>query len=640
MYLLTRFFAFCALTLSLVLFSGFDAPKPKKRVSELGNYEGYSQKRKHHKFDYRSHYVPVKDGTRLAVDVFLPKGTVKAGERVPTIVYFVRYVRSLEPRALLKAFVKPVFGHVKQKEIDFFTDHGYACMIVDLRGTGASEGFRQMEFSPQEVADMSDVLDWTVRQPWSDGQTATTGVSYTGTTAELALSTRHPSLKACIPRCNIFDLYADITFPGGVRHAPFIDVWKQTTQALDRNELHKIKPIAKTLLRGPSPVQGDKKRQNLKCALEEHEDNFDIFAGLYRVECRDDIDSLLGIPIDEFSIHNRIADIEASGVPLYRISGWYDGNCVGSTVKGYLNISNSKRLLLGPWDHGPHEHISPFVKSNKYDFAMYEEMLRFFDYYMRGIDNGIMNEPPVHYYQMGTERFVASEVWPPRGFDTETFYLNPGNRLGSQAPAAGQPEKTDYACDYTVGSGGKARWNSLTPLYRHGDTEYDNRTEMNRRMLVFDAPPAAGNMEITGHPLVELHIAADAPDVVVFAYLEEVAPDGKVTYITEGLLRAGYSKESEKPDYQWFGPYHGYRRADLQPLTPGQAVRLRFDMIPTSYLLRQGHRLRLSIATSDVDHFDVGDMRPKTLSVFHSASYPSSLQVPMKPAEGAVYGSK
>lgn len=624
------------LLLAILLLCSFtDTPKkPKKnsnndnkeKVSRLGEYKGYSEKTCT-KFKRTSQYISMPDSVKLALDVFLPQ-SLKEGEKVPTIVYFVRYVRTVEPRGFFKIFIKDIFGHVKQAEIDYFTSHGYACVIVDLRGSGASYGCRQMEFSPQEVDDMYNVLDWISTRPWSDGQTATTGVSYTGTTAELALSTQHPSLKACIPRCNIFDLYTDMCYPGGVRHAPFVDVWKRTTQALDFNQIQTLSKLAKLAVKGINPVDGDKKREMLAEALDDHSYNFDIFSGLYRVECRDDVDTILNLPIDEFSIHNRRKEIESTNVPMYRISGWYDGACVSSTIKGFLNTSNSKKLLIGPWDHGPHEHISPFRKSNKYDFEMYAEMMRFFDFYMRGVDNGIDKEPQVHYYQMGTETFRSSDVWPPRESQLQTFVLST-----SEQAQQSKADKSDYTCDYTVGTGGTARWNSLTPLYRHGDTEYNGRAEMNKKMLVFDKAPVTENVEITGHPLVDLYFSADAEDVCLFAYLEDVAPDGTVTYITEGQLRAAHRNESrQEPPYRWFGAFRAFNRDEMQPLVPGKVERARFDMIPTSYLLQKGHKLRVSIAVSDVDHFDVGNTRPKTLSIYHNSQYPSMVEVPMMPS--------
>lgn len=240
------------------------------------------------KFDYHSQYVAMSDDVKLAVDVFLPKNLADE-KKVPTVVYFVRYVRTFQLKAFWRGLKKIAFGSVSEQEVTFLNSHGYAVAIIDLRGTGASYGHRDMEFSPQEVQDMGEMLDWIVAQPWSDGKTATTGVSYTGTTAELALITQHPSIKACIPRSNIWDLYADIVYPGGIRQTPFIKEWRTTTHALDQNELAPFGKKVKTFVKGPSPVADDKKGKQLKEAMAQH-NNYDIFEGLYRVRARDEPD--------------------------------------------------------------------------------------------------------------------------------------------------------------------------------------------------------------------------------------------------------------------------------------------------------------------------------------------------------------
>lgn len=598
----------------------------KDKVSKLGEYKGYNDA-KYKGVAYHSLYIAMPDSVKLAVDVFLPK-KLEAGTKVPSIVYFVRYGRSLELKALVKFLGDPFMGHVKKDEVDFFTAHGYACVIVDLRGSGASFGARSMEFSPEEVDDMSSVLDWIVAQPWSDGKTATTGVSYTGTTAELALSSRHPSLKASIPRCNIFDLYEDMVMPGGIRQAPFVEIWKKTTVGLDNNQLHIFGGLAKLMVRGINPVSGDKNRVLLKQAVIEHKDNFDIFAGLFRIEARNDVDEVLGLSCDAYSIHNRIPEIESSNVPIYRISGWYDGGNIGGVIKGYWNIKNTKRVLIGPWDHGPDEHISPFGKSKKVKFDVYTEMLRFFDYHLKGIENGIDKELPFVYYQMGTEEFRAVDSWPLKNQEIQTLFLAEKNELLSSAVAE-TAICSKYKCDYEIGTGGGARWNSLTPLFRYAPIEYRQRKELNERMLVFTGKVTEKDIEITGHPVVDLYISSSAADANVFVYLEDVAPNGKVTYITEGCLRAAHRKiQEENVPLKVAGPFLSYNREDMQILTADEVARLQFGLQPISYLLQKGHAVRVSIAAADIDHFELSTTAPKELTIHHNAKYPSKVEVP------------
>ena len=597
----------------------------KAKISRLGEYQGYNESN-YKGTDYQSLYLAMPDSVKLAIDVFLPKKLEK-DKKLPAIVYFVRYGRSLELRKMVKFLGNPFMGHVKKKEVDFFTKHGYACVIVDLRGSGASFGHRTMEFSPEEVEDMSHVLDWLVAQPWSDGKTATTGVSYTGTTAELALSSLHPSLKACVARCNIFDLYDDMVMPGGIRQAPFVDVWKKSTVNLDNNTLGVFGGLAKLMVRGINPVQGDKKRVQLKAAVKEHEANFDIFAGLFRIEARNDVDKELGLTCDAYSIHNRIPSIEKSNVPIYRISGWYDGGNVGGVIKGYWNVKNTTKVLIGPWDHGPDEHISPFEKSKKVKFDVYTEMLRFLDFHLKGIENGIDKEAPFVYYQMGKEEFRAVDSWPLNNEEQQQLYFGPKGKLSGQ-----KSEKTDscsiYKCDYGLGTGGGARWNSLTPLFRYADIEYKKRKETNERMLFFTATPTTEDIEITGHAIVDIYISAAATDANLFVYLEDLSPKGEVTYITEGCLRAAHRKISEAETLKVAGPFHSYNREDMMELVPGEVALLKFSLQPTSYLLRKGHSIRVSIGVSDIDHFELGKVQPESVMIHHSSQYPSKVELP------------
>lgn len=598
--------------------------KPDKddKVSKLGVYRGYSQKA-YKGASYQSTYIDMPDGVKLAVDVHLPKGLEKE-KKVPSIVYFVRYGRSLQLKRGFRFLANPLLQHVSKEEVNYFTSYGYACIVVDLRGSGASYGHRTMEFSPAEVDDMSSVLDWIVAQKWSDGQTATTGISYTGTTAELALSSRHPSLKACIARCNIFDLYDDMVLPGGLRQDAFIKVWKHSTQGLDNNNFKVLGKKAKTFVKGINPVNRDKEK--LLAAVKEHQQNFDIFSGLLRIEARNDVDSVAKSDIDRFSVHNRIKDIEASKVPIFRISGWYDGANVNGVIKGFWNVKNTDRVLIGPWDHGPDEQISPFQKGKKVKFNVYAEMLRYLDFHLKGIQNGIDQEKSFHYYQMGEEKFKSTNSWPLEETDWQEFYLNTDNSLSTKT---GESGKLVYNCDYSLGTGGGARWNSLTPQFRYAPIGYPNRKKVEDRMLLFETKALTAATEITGNPKVELYISADAKDAQLFIYLEEVAANGEVTYITEGQFRAKHRKIVENGSYKTAGSFHSFRREDMQDLVPGEITKIEFSLLPTSYQVPQGHRIRLSIASADIDHFEVPKERPTQLFIHQNKEQTSKLILPI-----------
>lgn len=602
--------------------------KGTQKISSLGKYEGYNTSN-YRQSEYISKYVYVKDGTKLAVDCYVPKS--KTGkEKFPTIIYFMRYTRRFDvkfPFSLVKALG---FGTVKKKEIDFFTNKGYACVLVDLRGSGASFGHRKMEFSNEEILDMHDVMNWIVSQEWSDGKTATTGVSYTGTTAEFALSTKHPSLKASIPRFNIFDLYADMNFPGGLREAPFIEAWQKSVHGLDNYDYSVFHKLGNLVISGAKPVQVDKKKRLRADAIKEHNKNFDVFKGLYMIDYRDQkLEELDGLCNDDFSVHTRNSQIEQSGVPIFRITGWYDGGLVHSAIKGYWNSKNTKRVLIGPWDHGPYENISPFTKSNKVKFDLKTEMLRFLDFYMKGIDNEIDRGDQFIYYNMGEEKYVTVNDW---SIEQKEELLYPGEN-GKLLNKNNESESAIvYECDYELTTGKGTRWRSLTPIFREGKIIYRGRKEQSERMVIFRTDPYKEKKEITGHPSVDLTFSSPTKDAQFFVYLEEVSPSGEVTYITEGWFRALHRKNSDpvKRPYKDIGVYHSFKVEDAQDLVPNEKTTLTFNLLPTSYTIPKGHKLQLSIGTSDIDHFDNIKNAPKELTIYIGGENETKLYLPQR----------
>ena len=601
-----------------------DAPADK--VSRPGFYRGYSTE-EYHGFKYSSYYIRTRDSVLLATDVCLPKKLEK-GKKVPTILYLTRYVRSIQAKFPFSLIMNPIFGSIDGREIEFFTSHGYACVIVDVRGTGASPCERKMEFSPEEVADGNDIVSWIIAQPWSDQNIGTTGVSYLGTTAEMLLANRNPHVKACIPRSAIFDLYKSIMFPGGVCQGPFIDIWGATTKALDDNN---FKPFTKqsALITGIHPVHGDRHHVLLKRALALHKKNFDITKGIQDVKFRDEKQATAGGSADDYSVHSHLRDIAASGTAIYRIGGWYDGALARGSLDASLNTDNTRKVLIGPWDHGPVDNASPFALSKKVAFDVNAEMLRFFDYYLKGIDNGIENEPRYTYYTVGEESWETANTWPPRDTASKKFYLSSDHTLTSLSAQTIHSGTVSYAIDTTASTGPTSRWNSVTDLYKHGHTNYPDRREEDKKLLTFTSDALTEPTEITGHPLVRLHLSADADDATVFCYLEDVAPDGTVSYVTEGMIRPIDRKPATTQDYRTAYPDHSYRKADEQNFYKNTSVRLDFDLLPISYQFRRDHRIRISIAGADAGHFNAPSPQPTHFEISTSGMMPSYVELPI-----------
>lgn len=624
-------FILLPLLLSLGLTSAFAGGKDGEKTLGAAHYNPKPEYKA--AFDYYSQYVPMSDGVKLAVDVFLPK-KLEEGKKVPTVVYFVRYVRTFQLKGFWRGLKDPAFGSVAEDEVKFFNSHGYAVAIVDLRGTGASYGHRDMEFSPQEVKDMGEMLDWITAEPWSDGKTATTGISYTGTTAELALITKHPSLKACIPRSNIWDLYTDIVFPGGIRQSPFVKVWKLTTNSLDNNEMHNFGGKVKTFVKQPSPVDGDKKGEQLREAMAQHKDNYDIFDGLYRVEARDEPDTAgTGLKADDCSIHARRKDIQEGNVPIFRISGWFDGALPNSVFKGFWNTSNTKRVMVGPWDHGPGQYFTNFTGTKEKEISIKLEMLRFLDHYVKGVDTGLDKEPPVNYFTMGDQEWRSSTTWPPQDARSTEMYFVP-EFIQKEKPS--KEEIITYNCDYgtTTGygeKGGGTRWNSLTVLYKYEDTYYGPRGGQDALMEVFDGPVLENDLEITGHPEIHLNLSTSTGQGHVFVYLEEVLPDGTSRYITEGMLDINHVKLCEDGDYSCCFPQHSFKQEDMVKLQPNEFKKTVINMIPTSYVIKAGNKIRIAIGVADKDHFELPEkrIRPEELNIKVGGDNGSFVRLPI-----------
>jgi len=386
-----------------------------------------------------------------------------------------------------------------------------------------------------------------------------------------------------------------------VQLAWFTENWARLNRALDSNHLPEETPwYARLAIKGVRPVDEDPDGALLAAAIREHANNYDSHAWARDVTYRDDVPRGAPGTADAFSPHAFIRDLKGSGAAVYGYSGWFDGAYQLAAIKRHLALGTlPHRLILGPWDHGGRRQVSPAAPSPKVQFDQAAELLRFFDHHLRGRINGIESEPPIHYFTMVAERWRTAERWPPPS-SVWPLYLDAGGRL---SPAPAKVTGTDtYRGDPSTGTGPATRWRSL--LGGIGAAPYPNRTERDRRLLVYTSAPLAEAVEITGHPVVRLIVAANTTDAAVFAYLEDVDERGHVSYVTEGALRALHRRTISAAGrtvppvpQRTFGRIHG------RPLSPGVAVELTFGLLPTSWLFAKGHALRIAVAGADADYF-------------------------------------
>ncbi len=572
-----------------------------------------------------SHYLTMRDGVQLAIDVYLPK-YLATDERVPTILFQTRYWRSLGFRWPFSMFFNKLdFNGAGKNYIKNFVGNGYAFVSVDVRGSGASTGVWHHPFHPDEILDGAEIVDWIIQQTWSDGKVGTFGRSYSGSAAEFTLINQHPAIKAAMPLYAPFDVFDDIGFPGGVHNSWYTTTWGKTNSLLDENSVPSDDWRAKLAVTGVGKVPGH--GRVLKQAVSAHTANARIDEEAQKINFRDDAINQKIANIDVFSPYTHIDQINESGVPIYSYSGWMDGGYQHAAIKRYLNLeSPHKKLIIGPWDHMGRHNASP-ANPGKTAFDHFSEVLKFFDFHLKGIDTGIYNEQPIHYFTMGEEKWKGSDQWPPSQMQQETFFLRTEGLLST---VAGQDSAIcQVKVDTAFGVGSSTRWEALAgaapppPLY---ESSFKGKTNS----LRFTTPTLTADTEVTGHPIVRLIARTQSSDLSVLIHLEDVDSSGQSIHVTEGHFRAIHRKVMQRPMYKDVVPHHSYLKEDQKPLVPNQWMELTFDLLPTSYLFRKGHRIQLLITTRDQDHFQHYNQGAQIIEFMINSNAGSSLILPMK----------
>ncbi|TWG87536.1 hypothetical protein L602_001600000170 [Cupriavidus gilardii J11] len=577
-------------------------------------------------------YVAMRDGCRLAVDVYLPEPLqgADAPPDFPTVVIFTPYYRRFrvtEPGA------EPSPNAAKYR--DAFVPKGYAVVVVDVRGTGASFGIRDALRSPTEREDYRDIADWIVAQPWSNGRIGSTGISYLGAAACFLASTGHPAVKAIAPLFAVSDIYSEQLYPGGMLSKVWVQAYDDLMLALDqdRRELVATFPYFNDpRFDGPERVDDDEDGALLKAAIDEHRNNFTLTDLAPEFAFRDSA-TRHDPSLDSGSCSPyRYLDGIAPDVAVYSISGWYDGGgYANGAITRFLSLGNAReradnRLLLGPWDHGARTNVSPWRSHAASDFPLLGEVLRFFDHHLMGVPTGLDQEQPVHYYSIHDEQWHAAPSWPPAPGRTRLYFRATG--LDDTPPADESRCEFQVSFDWTTGR--QTRYERLGAA--NIEDYYVDWQQREAALLSFDTAPLSAPLALAGHAEVRLGVASSQPDAALYVYLSEVEADGRVRYITEGMLRALHRKTAEcPPDYRTSWTYRGYAAADASRLQPGVAEPLAFALLPVAWTLAPGSRLRVSIAGADRGHFpQVPHGRPPRLTLSLGGELGCHIELPVR----------
>ncbi|MCJ7589319.1 MAG: CocE/NonD family hydrolase [Candidatus Aminicenantes bacterium] len=606
------------------------------KISKPGLYAGYS-KPVYDSWIRTSRYISVRDGTRLAVDIIFPAlASNPASETLPLLWTFNRY-----HRAALLPGGKVMTVLDQMPWLQLVLKHGYIFASVDVRGSGASFGASIGAFNPQEARDAYDVTEWFAAQPWCTGKIGMYGISYLGITQYLAASQSPPHLIAVMPDMAMFDLYSFV-YPGGVFQDDFLAGWSRLTRMLDTAV-------------PPPPVDDDPQGVLLARARAEH--NANRYPDESQVPFRDGLDPVTGKAIfNDWSPSSYLKDLRDNGsrTAVYVIGGWFDMWPRDSLV-WFANLPGPKKVLITPWSHshdsrGGWKDALRRLTGTEAPFDYGAEILRWYDYWLKGIDNGVMDEPPVATYTMGAPKDQAWRTaprWPLPEEKHLKYYFHGGptgsvksandGLLAAAAPpstavgGAGPGARDEYTVDYSTSTGKTTRWTNG----RGGDFNYPDMRANDAKALTYTSEPLKARLEVTGHPVVHIWISSTADDADVFAYLEEVDEKGYSQYLTEGVLRASHRK-LDSPPFEYFGlPYHRGFKEDIAPLAPGEPVELVFDLHPTSNVFDRGHRIRVALTCSDQTSFLTPDLAPPPrITVYRGGARTSYIQLPVIPVKG------
>ncbi|WP_066799638.1 CocE/NonD family hydrolase [Sphingomonas soli] len=525
-----------------------------------------------------SFYVPMRDGTRIAMNVYRPAIDGRAVERrLPVIFAFTPY------RARYRDEKGAIVEVADSAELGLrdMTAHGYVVAVADIRGKGASFGRRRGMQDKTEAQDGHDLVEWLAAQPWSDGKIGMTGCSYLGGTVIKTATTAPPHLRAVFAGASDFDKYAFVR-TGGI-----------TGQFNTRPD----EPLSVDLASVPVDADGD--GALLREAVAEHAGN-DPMALLWNtMPFRDSVSKYTGTRFwEEASPYTYFETLKRSGIAFYYWSNWQD-EPTGQVILAAVNLGG--RAMIGP---GSHCVPPPGVD-------MGQVQRHFFDRHLKGIDTGIDKEPRFRWWVQDAEGdpWRAANHYPGAGLKRQFLYPAPGKSgtIGSanDGMLAGKPARgvDSFAVDYDVAT------KEYFPFWP---------AVLDEKGLTYTSPPLAEDVTVTGYPTVGLTVSSDQASGNVFVYLEEVAPDGKAQNIAFGRLALAHRKLSPAP-YDNLGlPWHSSRSADVLPVKPGTSYPLQIALSPTAKRFREGYRIRLSIRGADPRQRNIAEIRrdpPERLSV-------------------------
>lgn len=493
--------------------------------------------------------VPMRDGVRLATDLYLPQG---AG-RHPAILVRTPYSKA-EGRMVA----------------EFLAPHGYAVLVQDTRGKHKSEG----AFYPfrDEGPDGADFSAWVKRQPWCNGKIGGFGFSYLGIT-QWAMAVGNPDVSSIAPTFTTQNPYHSIYRAGAFSELTFLH-WSLSSYGRFGNWI------------APKDVERGYRHFPLAEADDAAARDIDFYNDWVRHPEPDAY--WRGVSYD-----HRIGEIRA---PAFLVAGWFD-LFRDAQFRDFQLIRNGAaeparsrtRMLVGPWSHGFfNDNLKNYGIQPRWLEAIPFEYLRetkaWLDYTLKGASNGWERRAAVRAFVLGDNEWRDEEDWPPRGTHDRQFYLRAGGGLDASAPGAEAGDRFVFDPRNPVPTRGGS----------HGDRwlagPADQREiEKRKDVLVYSTAPLAEPLLVMGPVKMRLFASSSAPDTDFTAKLVDVFEDGRALILTEGIVRARYRNGLDRPE----------------PMRPGAVYPFDIDMGHTAVRFGAGHRIRLEVSSSNAPRFDV-----------------------------------
>ena len=559
---------------------------------------GTNWKASERKYNYvvqRDAKIPMSDGIKLSCDIWRPDHQGK----FPAVLGFHCYHAGAQTGPIRPASISTAqWRHPGQERTNaslesgdpvFFARRGYVHVVCNARGSGNSEGEWDLS-GPQEVKDVYETIEWIAAQPWCDGQVAMFGVSYFAWIQLLAATSNPPHLKTIFCPWGATDFYRDLFYRGGMFAYKWPVGWSVTslTYGKVRPRNHALKEMGR---------EGFNKALAKAIADDDIRAVPELLAILKNPDAGPNpfvVDLALHPLYDRFW-RDRTVDYSKIKIPAYIGGCWGTyGIHLPAAFRSWEKLSVPKKMLIGP----------PIYLDRPL-YQLQHEAVRWFDYWMRGVDTKIMEEPPVRVFVMGTGEWKEASGWPLPQTRWMPFYLHEGGLLHEH-------EHWSY----------------------EGSDSFEDSPWMRGR-LQYATPPLVENTEVIGPIALKLYAAATDSDVNWIISLLEIDPQGGERLLTKGWLKGSHRELDLERSKPW-EPIHRHDKAE--PLKPGKIYEFDIKLIPTGNLFKAGSRIALRISSSDdpaknpLEMIAAGSLPRASVSritVFHNEDHPSYLLLPI-----------